>query len=891
MHPSHFAQLQSGATLITANQRLARHLGAEYGVQQRTGGAPVWEAPDIVPWNQWLERTWQDRFGILDSKAPQPLLNSFQELALWETIIRESEKSPLLQEPAAARDARSAWQLLHAFRLPLSRAGEFGNEDANAFVRWAKAYQKRCVRDGLLDAATLPDAIGRAIGAGWFEPPRQVLLAGFDELSPQQTALLDVMRAAGSSIDVFSSGTGGRRVARATLIDARAEQRAAAAWARAALETGARRIGIVVPDLSSVRNALMRELDEVLAPEALFPGLDVVRPYNVSLGESLASVPLVHAALTILGMGQGPLMLGTASQILRSPFIAGHANEQAARARIDIDLRRTREVSLTAHVLMRKVQEALTANRTAAPMLAAQLKAWRDRLPSRSQRKPPSAWSEQFALLLHLVGWPGDGAPNHDRLRTLNAWRDLLAELATLDSITPQQTYDEALGQLRRMAIERIFQPPTPAAPVQVLGLMEAAGLEFDRLWIMGLDDETWPPSPRPNPFLPNALQREHRMPHASAERELEFAHTLMDRLLASAPDVVVSHAAHAGDEIRRPSPLIVSIPDLDASALSTPHRTLAAQQLEASNVERLVDHHAVELAEGSRVPGGTSLLQHQAACPFRAFAQVRLAASAPEEPEAGLDSRARGTLVHEALRFLWEEIRSHENLVALDSDRRNTAIARAIEKAIANAARHHTQTLTGRFREIEARRLTTLMQLWLEVEKQRAPFTLHTAENDTILRLGGLEISGRIDRIDTLADGTVAITDYKTGSRRPKSWYGERPDEPQIPAYAVGRDPPLNVGAVMFAQLKRDKHFGFHGMAAADGVANGVSAAADWPAQLSMWHATLDRLAEDFRRGDARVDPKEFPQSCQYCGLMSLCRVHEQGVMPNDGDGENGDG
>ena len=886
--------LQSGATLITANQRLARHLAAEYGAQRRASGLHVWEAPDILPWPQWLERFWQESFGLLDGDTPQPLLNPFQEQTLWETIIREAESAPLLHEPAAARGAREAWQLLHAWKLPLSHAGEFANEDASAFIRWARTYQQRCTREHYLDSARLPEAVTQAIMQKRLRLPAHLLLAGFDEFTPQQQALLDVVRKTGTRVEAHTGGMLDSRVARVAFVDALAERRAAAAWARAGLEAGARRIGIVVPDLAADRVALMRVFDESLVPQALIAGTSVIRPYNVSLGEPLAGVPLVHAALTVLGAGSGPLPAVNASLILRSPYLSGVAEEAAVRARIDLDLRRAGEVSLTAHGLMRTVQAALTASATAAPKLAAQLRAWRDRLPSKGQRLAPSGWSELFARLLAAIGWPGDDEPDHDRVRTLEAWRDLLAQLSVQDAMAPRLNYDEALALLRRMAQECIFQPPTPAAPVQVLGLMEAAGLEFDRLWVMGLDDETWPPSPRPNPFLPFALQRNERMPHASAERELEFARQLTARLLQSAPEVVLSYAENSGDEQRRPSPLILPLPVLRPENMPQPENGVAARQFAARAMTHITDDRAPELAAGRRVSGGTSLLQYQAACPFRAFAQLRLGARAPEEPEPGLDARTRGTLVHQALQFLWETIQSHERLCALSDVERDDAIQAAIDKAVEHAAHERAQTLSGRFREIESQRLVQLLRQWLEVEKQRAPFTLHTAEKETVLRLGGLELGGRIDRIDTLADGTVAITDYKTNQPSPKDWQGERPDEPQLPAYAVGREPPLPVGAVMFAQLRLGKGFGYKGLAVADGIAPKVEAAEDWPAQLTAWRATLDRLADDFRRGDARVDPKEFPETCEYCGLTALCRVHEQGIAPVESgaefEAENGD-
>lgn len=887
MHDTVIRALQAGATLVTASQRLARHLVAEFGARQAQT-APVWEAPDILPWPQWLERFWQESFGLLEGDAPQPLLSPFQEQTLWETIIRETESSPLLHEPAAARGAREAWQLLYAWQLPFARATEFPNEDAAAFLRWAKIYQQRCTREHYLDSARLPEAVMQAIARGRLRLPPQLLLAGFDEFTPQQRALLAAVRAAGCRVEELPGSTQPGRVARVAYVDALAELRAAAAWTRAGLEAGAQRIGIIVPNLTASRDALMRVFDEALVPQALLPGQACARPYNVSLGEPLVDVPLIHAALTVLAAGSGPLPVAAASTILRSPYLAGSAKEAAARAHIDLDLRRTGEVALTAHGLMRTVQNAQTATVTAAPQLAAQLRAWRDRLPSKDQRLAPSGWSELFAKQLSAIGWPGDGAPDHDRVRTLEAWRDLLVQLSAQDAMAPRLAYDEAHSLLRRIAQERVFQPPTPAAPVQVLGLMEAAGLEFDRLWVMGLDDENWPPSPRPNPFLPFALQRKERLPHASAERELEFARQLTARLLASAPDVVLSYAEHAGDEQRRPSPLILPVPSLRPQDLPQPVPGVAARQFAARAVTAITDERAPELPPGSRVSGGTSLLQYQAACPFRAFAQLRLGARAPEEPEPGLDARTRGQLVHEALRFLWEAIQSHERLCALSEAEQEATIQTAIDKAVEHAARERTQTLRGRFREIESQRLAQLLRQWLEVEKQRAPFQLHTAEKETVLKLGGLEIKGRIDRIDTLADGSVAITDYKTNQPKTKDWQGERPDEPQLPAYAVGRDPPLPVAALLFAQLRLGDGFGFKGAAASDGIAPKVKAAEDWPAQLAQWRTTLDKLADDYRRGDARVDPKEFPRTCDYCGLTALCRVHEQGIAPVESGAEN---
>jgi ATP-dependent helicase/nuclease subunit B len=34
--------------------------------------------------------------------------------------------------------------------------------------------------------------------------------------------------------------------------------------------------------------------------------------------------------------------------------------------------------------------------------------------------------------------------------------------------------------------------------------------------------------------------------------------------------------------------------------------------------------------------------------------------------------------------------------------------------------------------------------------------------------------------------------------------------------------------------------------------------------------------MAQDFLAGHADVDPRDYPETCEYCGLQALCRVQE---------------
>ena len=86
-------------------------------------------------------------------------------------------------------------------------------------------------------------------------------------------------------------------------------------------------------------------------------------------------------------------------------------------------------------------------------------------------------------------------------------------------------------------AAGRCRSRPPRTSNVQVLGPLEAAGLGFDQLWLCGMQADRWPAPARPNPFIPQPLQRRLQMPHASAQREWAFATALMDQFTRSTRD------------------------------------------------------------------------------------------------------------------------------------------------------------------------------------------------------------------------------------------------------------------------------------------------------------------------------------------------------------------
>src|SRR5260221_11003249 len=159
-------------------------------------------------------------------------------------------------------------------------------------------------------------------------------------------------------------------------------------------------------------------------------------------------------------------------------------------------------------------------------------------------------------------------------------------------------------------------------------------------------------------------------------------------------------------------------------------------------------------------------------------------------EPAEGLDASKRGKLVHLVMQNVWDELKDS---TALQGD-----LSPAIERAAAAAVKE--MAVEGRFAELERTRLARLGHEWFEkVEKQRPPFSVVSTEEKRPIVFSGVTFDARIDRMDRLESGGHAIVDYKTGGGNvtAKRWQGERPDEPQLPLYAVSAKEEITAGGV----------------------------------------------------------------------------------------------
>jgi hypothetical protein len=187
----------------------------------------------------------------------------------------------------------------------------------------------------------------------------------------------------------------------------------------------------------------------------------------------------------------------------------------------------------------------------------------------------------------------------------------------------------------------------------------------------------------------------------------------------------------------------------------------------------------------------------------------------------------------------------------------------------------------TGAYLDVLERRFRRLLSLWLDAELQRSPFTVLAPEQKQLLDIGPLQLSVRPDRLDRVDDGFVLI-DYKSSATlSTKHWFGERPDAPQLPLYALLSEPD-EIRGLAFARVRPGKSMGWLSLADTAGLFpkskdNDVRNLED---EIQLWRIELERLAEAFAHGEAQVAPKLYPDTCQYCGQRLLCRLNPAALL-----------
>ena len=887
---------------LTPNQRLASRISNAYSIYCKQHGHSVVAAPNVQSYNQWVDARWRDLVMMAYPDAIQSRLLSLDEqCVILEKIITDSDEGQMLLRPSAtARQVASAIETHEQWCLDIGDnqiQSEFYHEDSRCFLKWYNSYKLYCEEHKLTPPVYKANIVSRAYNEGVFTKLKSVTLSAFEALYPQQKQLLNIAFETVKPMDVDYKKAASQCAVACDNFEH--EFLIAALWAKqqfkdAVDSNNLPTIAVVVPQLNQYKTVVKRIFEEVFVPENISLGArHSSLPFNISAGGPLADEPVIAAALKLLELSFTEVDSDDLIALLQSPFVGACNDDMSLVAQLIVLIKKQKSQTIKLSALRRLSQKVSdkSGDEQFEWQFAQCLTDYSVAMKRVKINRPGDVehWRNYILEVLEIMSWPGNRNPDSHEYQALQQFKLVLDDFSQ-SVVIGSTTFANALVYFKQLLASAVFQPQSKESPLQILGVLEASGLHFDKIWLTGMSAKEWPVSPKPNPLLPFGLQQQHEMPHATADRELQLAQHISKRFIANTTAFYVSYSKVIDDNPSSISALFESIKEIDPDQLLmrtaeslSPKSEIYRRYQESQQLEEYSYDNAPELSAEESVKGGVSLFANQSACPFKAFATHRLGLKSFELPVIGLDKSVKGNLLHRALELIWKQLVDSQALLSL-SDLEQNKLCKDYADYVLNEYNQKIPEPIGlRHHKIEAQRLTQLLVAWLNVEKERASFTVVSTEETKTFRYAQLELVGRVDRVDQIGDGSHIVVDYKTGKPNVNAWWGERPEQPQLPLYgelleSEGR----KVSAVAFAQVNAEATK-LKGVGETDHTEPGLawnsrlqsqSGVPSWQELKNHWHKVLTSLANDFISGKSNVDPLNPVKSCQYCDLSSVCRI-----------------
>jgi ATP-dependent helicase/DNAse subunit B len=525
------------------------------------------------------------------------------------------------------------------------------------------------------------------------------------------------------------------------------------------------------------------------------------------------------------------------------------------------------------------------------------------------ERRVEWLFSRPYLRRAHVFGRDEADIP-----RTFAAAREAIAQMRALGDAAPAgRGLHDALHDIP----VRLGDPPQPDR-VQVTGPLEVRARRFDVLYLLGLQEGEFPRPARADPFLSDDDRREIARASGVA---LPVREDQLDRerylfyVCASRAERLLVLSARTSDEEGGPQQPSFFIEDV-AELLDLPDRPYAARGLsdvvwDLGEAPTRQEWERAAAAAGPRVPArvpdglasaelvrilveehrlSAGAIETFADCPVKWLVDRRLRPDALE-PEA--EQLVRGDYAHHVLQRVYSELRARRG------DRRITRDNLADAERILIEALRELQAdfpiSPDRTRVRTAvRRLEFDLLRYLRREAESTsrfePDDLELAfggEGEEPISIGieGLELIGRIDRVDTFGDRAL-VRDYKTGRSRPDYGASRWKDEHrlQVAVYMLALAelrPELElVGGVYDPLAGSDPSpRGLLLEPARDDLGDGWTRT-DWrdregfEAVLDDAREAVGEVLDRMRRGDVRP----CPGSCAWnggCSYPAICR-HE---------------
>lgn len=342
----------------------------------------------------------------------------------------------------------------------------------------------------------------------------------------------------------------------------------------------------------------------------------------------------------------------------------------------------------------------------------------------------------------------------------------------------------ETLIRLIRQLVSGITIPfeGEPLNGLQVMGMLETRGLDFENLIICSFNEGVFPKKSTANSFIPNNLRRAFELPTADYHDAIS-AYNFYRLIQRTRRLFFLYDSRSEGMQTGEVSRFVhqlryhygVDFKSVNISyEVNFPPESVIRVSKTAEIMTKLQTF--LEDGEGGRALSASSVNTY-IDCPLQFYLRYVEQMEEQEEVQENVEAGMFGTLLHEVMQKIYEPfvgkmIQKHE----LEELANNHVL---IEKTITRAfATRFFKRKKDKDADIElegnylliARVIKTFAEKILKIDTIRTPFRYIQAEKNTLIRFpiqNGtmyVNLKGYIDRVDE-KEGITRILDYKTGS------------------------------------------------------------------------------------------------------------------------------
>jgi ATP-dependent helicase/DNAse subunit B len=478
----------------------------------------------------------------------------------------------------------------------------------------------------------------------------------------------------------------------------------------------------------------------------------------------------------------------------------------------------------------------------------------------------PKDWAARFSTLHNLFrpAQPAEPATHEFALQ----WRSQSVALRLFDEALAEAA--SALDGAGEIGIERYWRAVRSVLRlkplrledarrnvVQVMSAPEARQWVLPIVFVCGMVEKQFPQFHKQDPFFPDAARC--RLNAAGIRVRTAAVFEREERALF---DSATSRATML---------VTLSYPEFDARG----ERNLQSLYLE-DVLEPAVDSVPVRPAPRSRHEprgpaqiGAPDLLEYLRTrtgrlsataletflqCPFQYFAQrlMRLK-TAPLRPEERLSFLEQGNIVHQVLAEWWQRPQDVAPLF-------EQIFARRLAEAhIPNG--YHTERLRNAM-------LDDLKRFTSQDEWPRGDWKSQTEIEFTFPLAEGLEISGRIDRLDVAGDGRAFVLDYKYSAAQRVRDKLKNETLMQAPLYLLAAEHlKVRPSGMFYVGVKGGIEYAGW---SADQSMGSLEIPENW---LEITRARALHMVQEIRRGRVEILPADR-DSCRFCDAKDICRI-----------------